>query len=159
MTTRTGTCIAAAIVAALSAVAAITLTARKSDAREGGGVGHFSNKTIAGQWGFGSTVGEFLPPATPQPTPAAAIGRIFFDGDGNCQVESITNVGGTTVHLTSSSCTYTVDPSGFGSSEATFPGAPIPGPVPVSFVIVDEAREIRFVNTSSIIGTFTAKRQ
>jgi hypothetical protein len=147
------------LVAAASAGAAIALTARSAAAEGADDAAHFSNKTIQGQWGYGSTVGEFLPPGVPAPTPGAAVGRIFFDGNGNCQTESTTNLGGTLIRLSSSSCTYSVDPTGFGSAEATFPGAPTSGPIPVVFVIVDHGREIDFVNGNFIVGTFTAKRQ
>jgi hypothetical protein len=154
------TCLFAVLAAATSAGTAIALTAPKSAAGEGtDDAAHFSNKTIQGQWGYGSTLGQFLPPAVPAPTPAAAVGRIFFDGNGTCQVESTTNLGGTTLRLTSSSCTYSVDPTGFGSAAATFPGAPTSDPIPVAFVIVDHGREIDFANQSFIVGAFTAKRQ
>jgi hypothetical protein len=160
MFTTRKTWLFAVVAAAASAGTAIALTAPKSAAAEGADdAAHFSNKTIQGQWGYGSTLGQFLPPAVPAPTPATAIGRIFFDGNGSCQVESMTNLGGTLIRLSSSSCTYSVDPTGFGSAEATFPGAPTSGPIPVVFVIVDHGRELDFVNANSIVGSFTAKRQ
>jgi hypothetical protein len=74
-------------------------------------------------------------------------------------VTSVANFNGNVAKLTSSSCTYSVDPSGMGNAEAVFPGAPVPGPIDVSFVIVDRGREVRFLNTNFILGTFTARRQ
>jgi hypothetical protein len=42
---------------------------------------------------------------------------------------------------------------------AEFSEAPFDGPSTVAFVIVDYNREIRFINTNSIVAGFTAKRQ
>jgi len=91
--------------------------------------------------------------------PAAGMGKVVFDGAGQCQVTSVANFNGNIAHLSSSSCTYSVDAGGMATAEAIFPGAPVPGPVDVSFVIVDRGREIRFLNTTFILGTFTARRQ
>jgi hypothetical protein len=144
------------IVAAL----AVGLTARRSTASDATGEDEqFSNRTVTGHYGFNSSLGWLLPPASPQMVPAAGMGRVTFDGDGHCQVTSVANFNGNVVQLSSSSCTYSVDPTGMGTAEAIFPGAPVPGPIDVSFVIVDHGREIRFLNTNAILGTFTARRQ
>jgi len=149
-----------ALFAVLAAASAIALTAHKSAAADAAGDEElFSNATLKGHFGFNSSFGELLPPAAPQPVPSAGMGRITFDGEGHCSVVSVSNFGGTAVRLASSSCTYSVDADGMGTSEAVFPGAPVPGPVTVAFVIVDHGREIRFVNTQFIVGTFTARRQ
>jgi hypothetical protein len=145
----------AVIVAAL----ALALTARRSAADAVADEEQFSNRTVRGSYGFNSSLGWLLPPAAPQAVPAAGMGKVVFDGNGNCQVTSVANFNGNIAHLSSSSCTYSVDAGGMGSAEAVFPGAPVPGPVDVSFVIVDHGWEIRFLNTSFILGTFTARRQ
>ena len=59
----------------------------------------------------------------------------------------------------SSTCSYEVNPDGTGKADAVFPGSPIVDPVPVAFIIVDDANEIRFVNTKFLVSTFTARRQ
>ena len=119
----------------------------------------FSNRTIKGVWGFNTSFGMLVLPAPAQPVPTTGMGRIHFDGDGNCQVSTVANINGDSLRLESSSCTYTVNPDGTGTSEAFFPGAPVPGALPVAFVIVDRGQELRFMNTRFIVGTFTAKRQ
>lgn len=150
----------AATIAAAAVFLALGLTPRRSVASEAAGEEEqFSNRTIKGHYGFNSSLGWLLPPAAPQAVPAAGMGRITFDGDGRCEVVSVANFNGTVAQLTSSSCSYSVDPSGMGSAEAVFSGAPVPGPVDVSFVIVDRGWEIRFLNTTFILGTFTARRQ
>jgi hypothetical protein len=149
-----------ALVALVAAVLALGLKTRKSAAADAPGQGEsFSNRTIKGHYGFNSSLGWLLPPAAPQAVPAAGMGRIVFDGEGHCEVTSVANFNGNVAQLASSSCSYSVDPSGMGSAEAVFPGASVPGPVDVSFVIVDRGWEIRFLNTTFILGTFTARRQ
>jgi len=151
---------AAALVAVVAAMSAVGLTARRSAASDAiGEEEEFSNRTVKGHYGFNSSLGWLLPPAAPQAVPAAGMGRITFDGDGSCQVTSVANFNGNVVHLASSSCTYSVGPDGMGTAEAVFPGAPVPGPVDVALVVVDRGREIRFLNTTFILGTFTARRQ
>ena len=73
---------------------------------------------------------------------------------------STINVNGTIYGpLTSNTCTYSVNPDGTGKSVAEFSGAPFNGPATVAFVIVDHNREIRFLNTNSVVAGFTARRQ
>jgi hypothetical protein len=119
----------------------------------------FSNRTIKGHWGFNTSFGMLVPPAASPAVPTTGVGRIHFDGDGGCQVTTFANINGDVLKLESSSCRYSVSADGFGTSEAVFPGAPVPGPVPVAFVIVDRGNELRFMNTRFIVGTFTATRQ
>jgi hypothetical protein len=147
---------------ALAGALVLVLTAHRSHAAPAtapaGDEATFSNQTIKGEYAFNTSLGEIIPPA-PQPAiPTAAAGRIVFDGEGNCQVLSILNVNAQTTRTTSSSCTYSVDATGVGVSEATFPGSPLP-PLKVQFVIDDAGREIRFVVDNFIVGTFTARRQ
>jgi hypothetical protein len=144
---------------ALAGALALVLTTHRSHAAPAGDEGIFSNETIKGAYAFNTTLGEIIPPAPQQPIPTAAAGRVLFDGEGNCQILSIFNVNAQTTRVTSSSCTYSVDPTGVGVSEATLPGTPLPGPIKVQFVIDDGGREIRFVVDNFIVGAFTARRQ
>ena len=148
---------------ALAGALAFVLTAHRSHAAPAtapaGDDATFSNETIKGAYAFNTSFGEVIAPAPQQPIPTAAAGRLFFDGEGNCQILSILNVNAQTTRFTSSSCTYSVDAMGVGVGEATFPGAPLPGAVKVQFVIDDGGREIRFVVDNFIVGAFTARRQ
>lgn len=100
-----------------------------------------------------------VPPGS-QTVPTAALGKVVFDGNGGCEVTATINVNGTIVGpLKSNSCTYSVNPDGTGKSVAEFTGAPFDGPSTVAFVIVDHNREIRFLNTNSVVAGFTARRQ
>jgi hypothetical protein len=120
----------------------------------------FSKKSIKGRWGFSGDFGMIVPPSGSQTVPTAALGKVVFDGNGGCEVTATINVNGTIVGpLTSNSCTYSVNPDGTGNSVAEFTGAPFDGPSTVAFVIVDHNREIRFLNTNSVVAGFTAKRQ
>jgi hypothetical protein len=100
-------------------------------------------------------------PSVPQPVLTAGLGTVVFDGNGGCVVTTTINVNGTTLGpLTSYTCnTYSVNPDGTGKSVAEFSGAPFNGPATVVFVIVDRNREIRFLNTNSVVAGFTARRQ
>jgi hypothetical protein len=118
----------------------------------------FSKRSVKGTWGFSSEVSYLMPPSAPTATPNVAIGRVSFDGEGGCEVSNVVNVNGESQSFTSTSCTYSVKPDGFGEAEAVFPGAPIPS-APVAFIIVDRGRELRFINTKYIVGAFTARRQ
>jgi hypothetical protein len=144
--------------AVLAAVAGLVLTAKRSVASDGDEEKGFSNASVKGQWAYGTSLGELVS-GSPQPVPTAAVGRVFFDGTGGCQVQTITNINGVTARLDASQCTYQVTPDGFGTALATFPGSPFTDPVPVAFVIMDHGRELRFVVEKFIVGTFVAKRQ
>jgi len=135
--------------------AVLTATAVADDGSEHG----FDNRSIKGNWGYVSTLGNLLPPVVPATVQTAAVGRIHFDGEGGCAVASTVNVDGKTATFKSSSCHYSVNADGTGSSEATFPTSPIAEPVPVSFVITERGREIFFLNTRFLISTFVAHRQ
>jgi hypothetical protein len=138
----------------------LALVAARSLAHDGHDEGHgFSNRTIKGDWGFVTSLGMLVPPAVPQAVPTTGLGRVHFDGNGNCQVTTFANINGETQRFDSSSCTYAVNPDGTGTSDAFLPGAPVPGPINVAFVIVDRGQEIRLMNTRFIVGTFTARRQ
>ena len=123
----------------------------------------FSNRSIKGYYGYNSSYSVLVATGPNQPVvpalPFAGMGRIFFDGQGGCTVSSIGNLNGQSVPATSSSCVYTVNPDGTGTSEATFPGTPIADPIPIAFVITDGGDELRVLLTKFIVGTFTARRQ
>ena len=142
----------------LLAAVAVALVGRTSVAHEG--EPHpFSNHTVKGSWGFNSSFANLVVPGAPGPLPAAGMGQVVFDGEGGCAVHSFANINGDTQELRSSSCTYNVRPDGIGTAEAFFPDAPLPGPLPVAFIIVDHAQELRFLNTKFLVSTFTARRQ
>lgn len=120
----------------------------------------FTDRSIEGRWGFSGDFGLIVPAPNAAQLPTAALGTVVFDGRGGCVVTSTINVNGTTLGpLTSETCTYTVRPDGTGTSVAEFAGAPFEGPATVAFVIVDHGREIRFLNTNSVVAGFTARRQ
>lgn len=120
----------------------------------------FNEQSIEGYWGFSGDFGMIVPPAAPQPLPSAALGTIFFDGRGGCSVTATINTNGSILGpQTSKTCTYSVNPDGTGKSVAEFPVSPSGQLSTVAFVIVDYGREIRFINTNSIVAGFTAKRQ
>lgn len=110
---------------------------------------------LYGRWGFSGT-GTIVPPAVPEATPMAVMGIMTFDGKGGCSIADTLNVGGNTASRTSKTCTYTVNLDGTGSLEVRF--AEDPGPLPLSFVIVDGAEEIKFIGTSLLVGEGSAKR-
>jgi hypothetical protein len=147
------------VMAALTAAGVVVLTVAAARATNDDDDHGFSNRSIRGAWGYNSSFGVLLPPIVPERTPFVGMGRIVFDGNGGCVVAAQGNLDGQTIPSTSSSCRYTVNADGTGTSEAVFPGTPIPGPLPVSFVIVDHGKEIRFMNTRYIVATFTARRQ
>lgn len=120
----------------------------------------FSTRSIKGSWGFSTNgFGMLVPPTAPAPTPAATLGRIVFDGNGGCSITLWANFSGQTIRAQSATCSYTVNPDGTGTNEATFPDTPIVDPIPIVFVIVDEGRELRLLNTGAIVSTITARRQ
>jgi len=151
-------------VIALAAVIAGTSFAwgDRDDGDRSGGHG-FSNRSVKGFYGFNSSFGLLVANGPNQPVvpalPFTGMGRIFFDGEGGCQVSSIGNVNGQAIPSTSSSCVYSINPDGTGTSEAVFPGTPIADPIPIAFVITDGGAEFRAVLTKFIVGTFTARRQ
>lgn len=120
----------------------------------------FSEKSIKGRWGFSGEFGMIVSPSAPQPVPTAALGTIVFDGNGGCTIAATVNANGKIFGpLISKTCTYSVNPDGTGNSVAEFSGAPFDGPATVAFVVVDNKREIRFLNTNTVVAGFTARRQ
>jgi hypothetical protein len=131
-----------------------------STAAERGHQEAFDNASIKGVWGFAGGPGFLVPPAVPKAVPTAGAGIVEFDGAGGCSLTVIINVNGTSVGpLTSATCTYSVNPNGMGSSVAQFSEGPIQDPVPVAFVIVDNKKELQFIQTAVIVGSFVARRQ
>jgi len=136
-----------------SALCAVVLlaTAIGTTASAGG----LSDRSIKGNWGF-SALGTIMPPAFPTPTPAAAVGTIEFDGIGGCFFTDTINLGGLALSRSSTSCSYAVYADGSGTILVSFDGDP--GPTPLSFVVVDRAREIQFIRTDLGVARGTAKR-
>jgi hypothetical protein len=118
--------------------------------------GGFTDESIRGTWGF-SASGTIVPPAVPAATPAVAAGIMRFDGTGGCSIADTINIGGASAFRTSTICSYSVTPNGMGSIQALFPGDP--GPTPLSFVIVDEKSEIRFIRTDLGVASGVVRRQ
>lgn len=119
----------------------------------------FTLKTIKGAWGF-SGDGVLASPDPDHRLPVAGIGIVTFDGEGGCDISGTNNLNGAALAVQSDFCTYTVNPDGTGTSEASFPamGSLPASEVPVSFVIVDEARELRLIQTAVVVSSFVAKR-
>jgi len=159
---RVGGVVGIFVVAALTAGTSFAWQDR-NDHDEGRNGHGFSVRSLKGYYGFNSSYSAFVATGPNQPLPAplpfASMGRIYYDGEGGCQVTSIGNVNGQSIPSTSSSCTYTVNPDGTGTSEAVFPGTPIADPIPLAFVLTDGGNELRALVTKFIVGTFTARRQ
>jgi hypothetical protein len=143
-----------AIVLAAGVVVGVRTSAAHDD---DGGQPRFNNRSIKGFWGFNAPVSYAIVPGGP--VPFVGVGRIFFDGEGGCTVENIVNFSGQTTRFKSASCSYSVTPEGFGTADADFPTAPVPGSVPLSFIIVDKGRELRAVDTNFLVASFSAVRQ
>ncbi len=117
---------------------------------------YYDNRSIRGDWGF-SASGTIVPPAFDAATPAVAVGTISFYGPDECLFTDTINIGGTATSRTSTQCTYNVGTDGMGTIEVSFPGDP--GPTPLSFVIVSDMKEIRFIRTDLGVASGVAKRQ
>ncbi len=119
----------------------------------------FTLQSIEGRWGF-SGDGVLAAPDAADRLPIAGIGVVTFDGDGGCEISGTNNLNGAALEATSEFCSYTVNADGTGKSEATFPASgPLPAvDVPVSFVIVDEGRELRLIQNAVVVSSFVAKR-
>ena len=115
----------------------------------------FTNKSIAGTWGFsasGTVVGV---------GPAVAVGLFAFDGTGGCSINDTLNIAtiGQVGPRTSTACTYNVNQDGTGTLTADF-DQPFGGPLPLSFVIVNKKNEIQFIRTDTIaVASGVAKKQ
>jgi hypothetical protein len=105
--------------------------------------------------------GTIVDPASAAQTPAAAVGIMDFDGNGGCEIVDQINIGGQAISpagfRTSTTCSYAVNPDGTGTIIAEFTGDP--GPTPLSFVIVDDKNELRFIRTDVGVAEGVAKRQ
>jgi len=119
----------------------------------------FSERSVAGAWSYAGSSGLLVPPAAPEPTPAATVGIFYFDGEGGCSAHGFVNVLGSTVETETLECSYSVRRDGFGTAEATFTNAPIDDPFPFTFVIGDGGRELSIMNTKYVVGMLTAKRR
>jgi hypothetical protein len=133
-------------VLALVAAAVLAGTSAARDDDRWSGHRGFDKRSIKGAYGYNSSLGWLVAtgpnqPVSP-PVPFAGMGRIVFDGQGGCEVTSIGNLNGQSVPSTASSCRYDVNPDGTGTAEAVFPGAPIADPIPIAFVITDQATAI-----------------
>lgn len=122
--------------------------------------GQFGLQTLRGAWGFSAfgSIGG---------VPAAAIGRLTFDGAGSCSNVATLNFGGTLVplatNLTGGACSYTVNADGTGRVEQTFidPAGQL-AVFDVTLVIVDNRKEFRFIVDDPLgttVGNGVAKRQ
>ena len=155
---RTGIFIGIAVLVLAVAVIAGSMIMAQVPADDDDGDRVFTNESIKGRWGF-SAQGTVLPPAVPVPTLAAAVGIVDFDGVGGCSITDTVNLGGTKIGpLTTKTCTYSVNSNGTGTLSFAFPDDP--GPTPVSFVIMDNMKEIRDIRTDQFavaVGIF--KRQ
>src|SRR4029078_5400379 len=93
----------------------------RDEGSRGGGHG-FSARTLKGYYGYNSSYSVLVATGETQPVvpalPFAGMGRIYFDGQGGCRVSSIGNLNGQSIGSTSTSCSYTVNPDGTGTSEA-----------------------------------------
>lgn len=148
-----------AIVAGLTTVALLVSLNVKMRTAQGNDEPEFSLRTIEGTWGF-SGDGVLAGPSPEDWLPTAGVGIITFDGEGGCEISTTTQFNGTAFSSTSEFCTYTVNPDGTGTSEASFAAVgPLPATeLPVAFVIVDQGRELRFIQTAFIVSDFIAKR-
>ena len=120
--------------------------------------GPFTERTIRGSWGWTGD-GNLVDPVTGQAVHSVGLGIVYFDGYGGCEVTSSVNINGNPQGpITSTSCVYSVNPNGTGQSVATFSDPPFEGDAPVTFVIVDKRKEIRFIQENQFVVTFVAKR-
>lgn len=121
--------------------------------------GPFTERTIRGAWGWTGDGKLIIDPETGQTMHTVGLGIVYFDGYGRCEVTSSVNINGTPQGpITSSSCVYSVNPDGTGQSVATFSEPPFEGDAPVTFVIVNKRKEIRFIQNNQFVVTFVAKR-
>lgn len=121
--------------------------------------GPFTERTIRGAWGWTGDGKLIIDPETGQTMHTVGLGIVYFDGYGRCEVTSSVNINGTPQGpITSTSCVYSVNPDGTGQSVATFSEPPFEGDAPVTFVIVNKRKEIRFIQNNQFVVTFVAKR-
>jgi hypothetical protein len=150
----------AAVLLAIFGVSMMLATSGKAEGDNDDPGREFTDRSIKGTWGFSGGIGYLVPPAAPEALPAVGLGIVTFDGTGGCIVSNTANINGETFGpFSSDSCTYSVNPDGTGTSVAEFSEGPVPGAVPVSFVIVDHGRKIWFIRTDSVVASFEAKKQ
>jgi hypothetical protein len=135
----------------------LALVAFASEAQAGS---RATDRTVRGDWGF-SARGTIVDPETFAQVPAAAVGIFTFDGAGGCTITDQINIGGQAIppsgFRTSTACSYNVNPDGTGTLVAEFTGDP--GPTPLSFVIVDNKKELQFIRTDAGVAQGVARRQ
>jgi hypothetical protein len=137
--------VAAIIVAAVLAHVATTRAAAD-----------FSRRSLKGTYGF-SGAGTLFGGAVQ----ATVVGLNSFDRAGGCVITARINGGGLVTPLTTATCSYGVNSNGTGWIHVTFNEPPF-GPFVSDFVIVDEARELRFILSDASGGTVAsgvAKKQ
>lgn len=116
----------------------------------------FSNRSLKGTYGFagsGTLVGGTVQ--------AAVVGLNSFDRAGGCRITARINAFGAVTPVSSTSCSYSVNPDGTGSLKVIFDVPLLAGPFTSDFVIVDNANEIRFVlsdPTGLTVATGVSKR-
>lgn len=120
----------------------------------------FTLESVKGSWGFTT-------PGSIGGVPVSAVGRSVFDGAGACNTKLTLNFGGTLVPLTTKDpggqCSYTVDRDGLGAVDIRFvdPDGNLSDFL-VSFVIIDERKEYRFITSDAqgqTVGYGVSKRQ
>jgi|SRR3972149_6087806 len=115
----------------------------------------FTDRSIQGTYGFSVS-------GTSGDVGAVVVGLFTFDGKGGCTIKEDVNAAppiGFVASRTSTSCTYKVNPDGTGTQIAVF-GDPIPETLDISFVIVGNGDEIKFISTNpGLIFSGTARKQ
>ncbi len=145
MTIRKSLLAATAMVIGMGAATAVGLRAQDKGLK---------GEPMRGTWGF-SASGTIVP-APSVAIPAAAVGTFTFDPQTrNCVIQDTINVGGERGDRTSDTCSYLLGLDGRGSIVAVF-GQDL---VPLSFVLVDHERELRFIRTDAGVAEGVAKLQ
>ena len=99
----------------------------------------FNNRDLRGTWGFKAHGFLFVSPESH--LPASAVGLNTYDGNGGCVSKAHLNAGGTVVALTSSSCSYTVNPDGTATQDTVYPA----GGAFTTHIVLIEADEAFFI--------------
>ncbi len=142
---------------AAAAALVVSLTVGAAHAGHEGDPPTYADRVLRGAWGF-SASGVILVPNEHHPLQVVAVGVMEFDGAGGCAIRDTININGTAIpDRSSDSCSYQVNPDGTGTIEASFAGDP--GPVPLSFAIVDKANSLRFIRTDLGVASGVAQRQ
>ena len=149
------------IVGALFIAALVTT----SSARAHGHKLHFANESIRGSWGFHAYGNQ-----TNRGVSIVAVGRIIYDGVGECEVRDTINIDwlgagfpplpAEGISRVSSACTYHVNPDGSGRVLIVFPPPVAPDTVHLSFVIEKSGSFMRLIRTDDVaIAQGTSQRQ